>query len=146
MPGGARGLLIICSGKVNGPTYIKIIEEALSTFIENAFDSSNKQWVFMQDNAPPHRSAYSMKWIKNNHINVIKWSPASHNLNSVENLWDYIDIELQKIKPKNIDELQQMIQDIWRGVTSMHCQRLLNSLSDRIKKCIKFRGGTFNKY
>ena len=57
----------------------------------------------------------------------------------------YRQKKLQKMKPKNIDELQQMIQDIWCGVTSMHCQRLVNTIPDRIKQCIKFRGGTFKK-
>ena len=50
------------------------------------------------------------------------------------------------MKPKNIDAVEQMIQDIWCGVTSMHCQRLVNSTSDRIKQCIKFRDGTFKEY
>ena len=42
MSGGARGPLVIYSGKINRLAYIKIIEEALPTFIENTFDSSNK--------------------------------------------------------------------------------------------------------
>ncbi|CAF3380299.1 unnamed protein product [Rotaria socialis] len=58
MAGGARGPLVIYSGKVDGRAYVKIIEELLPSFIENAFDSSNKNWMFMHDNAPPHRSKY----------------------------------------------------------------------------------------
>ena len=50
------------------------------------------------------------------------------------------------MKPKNIDELQQMIEDIWCGVTSMHCQRLVNSMPDCIKQRINFRGVTFKNY
>jgi len=57
--GGVRGPLVMCSGNVDGPAYIKIIEGALSLFIANTFDSSNKEWVFMHDNAPPHRSIYA---------------------------------------------------------------------------------------
>ena len=72
LSGGASDPLVIYSGQVNEPAYIKVTEEALSTFIENTLDSSNKQWVFMQNNAPPHRSVYSMKWLKNNHLNMLK--------------------------------------------------------------------------
>ncbi|CAF3364833.1 unnamed protein product [Rotaria socialis] len=61
MVGGARGPLVIYSGKVDGPAYVKIIEEALPSFIENAFESSNKNWMFLHDNAPLHRSKYTMK-------------------------------------------------------------------------------------
>ena len=50
----------------------------------------------MQDNAPPHRSVYSMKWLKNNHINVPKWPATAPDLNPVESLWDDIDKKLQK--------------------------------------------------
>ena len=67
----ARGPLAIYSGKVNGPTYIKLIEEALPKFIENTFNSSNKQWVFIQNNASLHRSAYSIKWFKNSSFNPV---------------------------------------------------------------------------
>ena len=44
----------------------------------------------------PHRSAYSMKCLKNNHINVLKWPVTSSDLNPIENLWDYNDKRLQK--------------------------------------------------
>ena len=104
MSGDARGPLVMYSGKVNGPAYIKITEETLSMFVENTFDSSNQQWVFIQDNAPSHQSVYSMKWLKNNPINVVKWPATSPNFNLIENVWDYIGKKLQTMKPTNIDE------------------------------------------
>ncbi|CAF4526349.1 unnamed protein product [Rotaria socialis] len=61
MAGGARGPLVIYSGKVDGRAYVSIIEEALPSFIENGFGSSNKNWMFMHDNAPSHQSKYTMK-------------------------------------------------------------------------------------
>ena len=37
------------------------------------------------------------------------------------------------MKPKHVTELQQMIQNIWCGVTPMRCQKLVNSIPRRIK-------------
>ena len=146
MSGGARGPLIMYCGNLNVRAYIHLIEEALSMLIDNTLNSSNKQWLFTQDNAPPHRSAYSIKWFKTHKIPLLKWPAMSSDLNPFENLWDYIDKELQKMKPKNVTELQQMIQNIWCGVTPVHCQKLVNSMPRRIKECLKSKGGTFKKY
>ncbi|CAF4596291.1 unnamed protein product [Rotaria socialis] len=77
MASGARGPLVTYSGKVDGRAYVKIIEEALPSFIENAFDSSNKNWMFMRDNAPPHRSKYTMKWLQDKGIKVMEWPVTS---------------------------------------------------------------------
>ena len=60
MSGDAHRPLVIYSGKVNEPAYNKIIEETLPMFIENTFNSSNKQRLFMQGNVPTHRLSYSM--------------------------------------------------------------------------------------
>ena len=72
MSGGARGPLMIYTGRVYGAAYIEIIKDALPMFIENAFDSGNNNWVYMHDNAPAHTSKYSMKWFKDNNVNVLK--------------------------------------------------------------------------
>ena len=32
-----------------------------------------------------------------------------------------MDKELQKMKPKNVTELQQMVQNIWCSITPMRC-------------------------
>ncbi|CAF4295334.1 unnamed protein product, partial [Rotaria sp. Silwood2] len=56
------------------------------------------------------------------------------------------DKELKKLKPTNIGQLQTMIEDLWIGVTAMRCQKLVDSMSRRIKQCILARGKTFSKY
>ncbi|CAM2698378.1 unnamed protein product [Rotaria socialis] len=72
MSGGARGPLVIYTGKMDGSAYIKTIQDALPMFIENTFDAVNDNWISMQDNAPSHTSKYSMKWSKDNNIRVLK--------------------------------------------------------------------------
>ncbi|CAF4709667.1 unnamed protein product, partial [Rotaria socialis] len=74
--GGGRGSLVVYTGRANGPSYIKIIQDALPDFIEGAFGQTNTNWVFMQDNAPPHKSKFAMRWLKDNNIRLLNW-PAS---------------------------------------------------------------------
>jgi hypothetical protein len=50
------------------------------------------------------------------------------------------------MKPQNVTQLRQMIQDIWNSVTAMRCQKLVDSMPSRINQFIKSRGGTFKKY
>ena len=146
MAGGARGPLVTYSGRVNGPAYVKIIEDALPLFIDNAFDATNPDCVFMHDNAPPHRSNYTARWFETHGIKVMKWPPISPDLNPIENLWDHIDKELRKMKPTNVTQLEEMIQDLWLRITCVQCRELVDSMPRRIEQCIRSRGGTFAKY
>ena len=59
--------LVMYSGRLSGRSYVQVIEEALSLFVENTFDSSNNDWVF-NDNAPPHRYDYAVKWFESKGI------------------------------------------------------------------------------
>ena len=93
---GARCSLVIYSGKLNEGTYVKVNEEVLPLFIENTFDSSNPNWMFMHDCAPSHRSKYTLKWFENKGIEIIKWPAVSPDFNPIENLWDLIDKKIEK--------------------------------------------------
>ena len=112
MSRGARGPLLIQNCKLNGPTSINIIKEALSMFIQNTFDPNNTDWVYMHDNAPSHRTADTKTWIKENKINLLIWPPSSPDLNPLESLWDHMDKQLRTLKPTSVQQLQTMIEDI----------------------------------
>ncbi|CAF0963481.1 unnamed protein product [Rotaria magnacalcarata] len=120
------------SGGAHAP--LLIYNEALPMFIHNAFNAGDHNWTYVQDNAPSHTSKYTMHWMKNNGIHLVKWPASSPDLNPIENLWDHIDKQLRKLKPTNVGQLQTMIEDRWLGITAKQCLTFVNSMPRRIKQ------------
>ena len=62
---GACGPLVTYLDRMNGPAYIKIIEDALPLFIDDSFDTTNPNCVSMHDNAPHiDRITQLIRWFK----------------------------------------------------------------------------------
>jgi len=57
------GPLVFYDGRMNGPNYIDVIKPQLVPYIKKNFDS-NSSWYYVQDNAPCHKSHFSMNWFK----------------------------------------------------------------------------------
>ena len=97
--------------------------------------------MLMQDNAPPHTCHYAMKFFKANDIPVMSCPSASSDLNPIENIWDIIDDRLKIIRPRNLKELQSMIQQIWDNITEetwlIRCLVVLKAVNvSREEQCI----------
>ena len=139
------GDLVFYDGRLNGQAYIHVIGDTLTRFIKKAFNSKTN-FTLMQDNAPPHTSNYATKFFKTQRIPVMKWPPSSPDLNPIENIWDIIDDRLKAMRPKNLKELQLMIEQIWNSITPETCKKLVDSMPRRLKNCQRVNGGTMCKY
>ena len=98
------GDLVFYDGRVNGQTYIHVIDDTLIRFIKRRFNA-NDSFMLMQDNAPAHTSNYAMKFFKTNAIPIISWPLTSLDLNPIENIWNMIDDRLKTMRPRNLKEL-----------------------------------------
>ncbi|CAF2180016.1 unnamed protein product [Rotaria magnacalcarata] len=114
---------------------LSVIEPVLLPFIENNFDR-DVTCYYVQDNAPCHKSAFSMKWLKKNKINLLDWPAVSPDFNAIENLWDIIDNKLNDYRLNNVNDLQQAILEIWTKISNETCDNLVWSMPRRIKKCV----------
>lgn len=74
--------------------------------------------IFQQENDPKRHCKiyfynasivkvnFTMEWIKNKLIQVLKWPSQSSHLNPIENLWTELKTSVHKCSPSNLSELQ----------------------------------------
>ncbi|CAF2781502.1 unnamed protein product [Rotaria sp. Silwood2] len=139
------GPLVFYDGRMNGKNYIDVIQNELLPYIKKNFDGSDP-WYYVQDNAPCHKSEFSMKWFKKNKINLLDWPAVSPDFNVIENLWDIIDKKLTNYRLTNINDLQQAIMKLWEEIPPITCENLVRSMPRRMKQSIRAKGNTSSKY
>ena len=130
----------------NGRSYVQLIGDVLSAFINSQFGSNPGGFWYMQDNARTHVPVFAKKFFEKNKIPLLNWPPASRDLNPIENLWDLIDDQLRTMSPKNLMQLKHMIEQIWVNFQPSTCKGLVDSMPRRLQQCLIIHGGTMSKY
>ena len=94
----------------------------------------------MQDNDPKHTSRRVKSWFIENRVAVMDWPAQSPDLNPIENLWTDVKEAVYSQKPKNQQELWQVVWNARNNIPLERCQNLINSMPNRCKAVIKNRG------
>jgi hypothetical protein len=107
---------------------------------------SDRNYRIYMDNDPKHRSSKVQQWTKDNHVDVPKdWPSNSPDLNPIENVWGLMAREIQKLYPRNKEDLKKYIRAIWRKVaTKGLCERLVESMPNRLQEVIAREGSKIN--
>ena len=108
-----------------------------------------KPLFFMQDNARPHTSKETMKYIKDNAdgyggVTLLPWPAHSPDLNPIELLWAIVQERLMQEQPKDMEELKDKLQDIWNNVSVDLCRKLIVKFDERIKQISKTGGDRYH--
>jgi len=83
---GQMGFTFI-SGRINSVDYQHVLEEHLLPMVLSIVV---KDWLFLQDNAPIHRSRSTENWLQAQGILTLDFPARSLDLNPVENLWAHL--------------------------------------------------------
>ncbi|CAJ0602032.1 unnamed protein product [Cylicocyclus nassatus] len=70
--------------RLDGEKYCKILERCLLRFNNDAYHGYGK---LVQDNAPSHKSSYTLEKLKSWKVDVVEWPPESPDLNPIELIW-----------------------------------------------------------
>ena len=131
----------IFEGTMNGTLYCDVLQQELTQLMEKLPDKS--AYTFQQDLAPWHTSKIIQDKMAKLKLNVLEWPAKSPHLNPIEMFCSILDKKLAAIPIYSIMELRQRLEEEWNGIRQLSCLNLIDSMPNRIQKCLKSKGGHF---
>jgi hypothetical protein len=103
-------------------------------------------WYLQQDNDPSHACAkrVTKRWAKEkgSKVEVLpSWPPNSLALNIIENMWAWVQGEVNKLGCQNFEELHDAVVETLSKVPHSMITNLYASMKERVKLVIKREGG-----
>lgn len=127
------------NGKVNAARYREILKHHMA----QKYRKMGKNVIFQHDNASSHTAKKVKTYLSNAGIRVLPWPSQSPDLNPIENLWALIKHDLYYKAPKasNLDELFNIIKEIWESFPIELIRKLVHSMPRRVNAVIRNNGG-----
>ncbi|GFV67897.1 transposable element Tc3 transposase [Trichonephila clavipes] len=100
------------------------------------------QFLFMDDNAPCHRTVAAEQLLESEDIERMDWPARSPDLNPIENVGDFLGRRLtaRTSPPVTIRELRLALQDEWAAMPQQLIDTLILSMGRRCETCLAVRG------
>ncbi|GFT72962.1 transposable element Tc3 transposase [Trichonephila clavipes] len=139
MLGSRLDLHIFDAGSVNGTRYCN---EILLPYVRLFRGAMGLQFLFMDDNAPCHRTVADEQLLESEDIERMDWPARSPDLNPVEHVWDFLGRRLaaHTLPPVTIRELRLALQDEWAAMPQQLIDTLILSMGRRCETCLAVRG------
>ncbi|GFW19368.1 transposable element Tc3 transposase [Trichonephila clavipes] len=132
-------LHIFDAGSVNETRYCNKI---LLPYVRLFRSAMGLQFLFMDDNAPCHRTVAAEQLLESEDIERMDWPARSPDLNSIEHAWDFLGRRLaaRTLPPVTIRELRLALQDEWAAMPQQLIDTLILSMGRRCETCLAVRG------
>ncbi|GFV80093.1 transposable element Tcb2 transposase [Trichonephila clavipes] len=139
MLGSRTDLHIFDAGSVNGTRYCN---EILLLYVRLFRGAMGLQFLFMDDNAPCHRTVASEQLLESEDIERMDWLARSPDLNPIEHVWDFLGRRLaaRTLPLVTIRELRLPLQDEWAAMPQQLIDTLILSMGRRCETCLAVRG------
>ena len=131
--------LICMSESITAVSYTKMLEEE---FFQSDEYELPVNYIWMHDNAPPHRAKFTQQFLENKRISVLNWPAHSPDLNPIENVWGILQEKLYAggRSFSNTTELWEEICEQWKKVPNEVVKNLYNSMPKRCCDVIQQNG------
>ncbi|GFU50429.1 transposable element Tcb2 transposase [Trichonephila clavipes] len=111
-----------------------------SNIIERDRGAMGLQFLFLDDNAPRHRTVAAEQLLESEDIERMDWPARSPDLNPIEHVWDFLGRRLaaRTLPPVTIRELR-LVQDEWAAMPQQLIDTLILSMGRRCETCLVVR-------
>lgn len=135
-----KGELQFVEGTINSAAYTSTLAAGLMPFMDEKHPNG---CIFQQDNAPCHKSNYTLEWMAANGIVTMDWPARSPDMNPIENLWGLMarDVYRHDRVFENTEELRGAIIRAWEKIPMSHLQALADSMPSRTMELKERKGG-----
>ncbi|GFX66196.1 transposable element Tc1 transposase [Trichonephila clavipes] len=139
MLNGRTELHIFDRGSAIGDRYC---EEVLLPYVRLFRGAINPDFIFMDDNAQPHRTLAVKELLESGDITRMDWPAYSPDLNPIEHVWDTLRrrIAARLHHPENTQQKQMLIEE-WALLPQEMLHQLDLSRRRRCEATIAVRGG-----
>ncbi|GFU81735.1 transposable element Tc3 transposase [Trichonephila clavipes] len=137
--GSRTDLHIFDAGSVNGTRYCN---EILLPYVRLFRGAMGLQFLFMDDNAPCHRTVAAEQLLESEDIERVDWPARSPDLNPIEHVWDFLGRRLaaRTLPPVTIRALRLALQDEWAAMPQQLIDTLILSMGRPCETCLAVRG------
>jgi transposase len=136
------GRMCQVDGIMDSKVYAQILDAHLIPSARS-FGMRGRDFIFQQDGDPKHKSARLRDYFEDHRIQLLDWPAQSPDLNPIEHLWNHLKRQLNAYErhPSSMHELEARIKAEWRKIPMEVCEKLVNSMPDRIAQVLERKGG-----
>ena len=139
-----RGLGYGCQiydGTMKSGDYISILDTTLRETLEY-YGYQQGDFVFQHDNDRKHTARCTKAYLRGKGIEVLPWPARSPDLNPIEQVWDYLKIQIgrREKQPTIIHELWKIVLEEWERIPLDYLQKLYESMPKRVQAVLKAKG------
>ena len=132
-------LHVFNTGSVNAQRYR---QEILEPYVRLFRGAVGPQFIFMDDNARPHRARLVDDYLESEDIGRMDWPAKSPDLNLIEHAWDALGRAVAARQPpsRTIQELKTALEEEWVRIPQVLLNSLINSMATRCACCVSVKG------
>ena len=135
-------MLLKVKGWVDSIKYQRMMEEDILPLLRKKLGRS---FILQQDNAGPHTSNSTMNFFEQEKVELLEWPSQSPDLNPIENVWAWLQAQINKKSFQNIRELEHEIMELWENMDITLVRAFLSVLPKKWKFIQATNGEAWNK-